>query len=162
MSDPFIDLLSRLARAQVRFVLIGGYACIAHGTATSTQDIDICCEFTPDNLLRLQAAVSDLHPVHRMTPRRLPLEITAETSKTFKNLYLDTDLGQLDCVSEVQGLGNFNSIWAQSETVEIAGEQIQVLNLEALIESKKAMNRVKDQEAIRQLESIKNIEKKDS
>lgn len=162
MSDPFIDLLSRLARADVRFILIGGYACIAHGTATSTQDIDVCCEFTPENLLRLQEAISDLHPVHRMTAKRLPLELTLENCKTFKNLYLDTDKGQLDCLSYVQGLGDYSAIVPMSESIEIEEVQIRVLNRDALITSKKAMNRDKDKEAIRHLEGIKNIEKKDS
>ena len=50
MTELYIDLLSRLVKANVRFVLIGGYACIVHGGTLTTEDIDICCEFSPENL----------------------------------------------------------------------------------------------------------------
>jgi hypothetical protein len=160
MTEPYLNLLSRLAGAGVDFVLIGGYACIAQGGFTSTEDVDICCDFVPDNLLRLYKAISDLHPVHRMTPKRLPFELTPENSKTFKNLYLDTDLGQLDCISYVQGLGDFGSIQPMCETLKVGETQIKILNIDALIQSKKSMNRPKDREVVRELESIKKIEKK--
>ena len=105
-----MDLLARLVKAEVQFVLIGGYACIVHGGTLSTVDVDVCCDFTPDNLLRLQKAVADINPVHRMTPQRIQLSLTIDSCKTLKNLYLDTDLGQLDCISEVQGLGGFSQV----------------------------------------------------
>lgn len=160
MSDTYLDLLSRLAGAGVDFILIGGYACIAQGGSLSTVDVDICCDFTPENLLRIQQAIADLNPVHRMTPKRLPLALTAENCKNFKNLYLDTDLGQLDCIGYVQGLGDFNAIQSVCETIEVEGVRFEVLNLDALIQSKKTMNRPRDQEAVRELEAIKKLEEK--
>ena len=158
MNGTYIDLLARLAKAQVRFVLIGGYACIVHGGTQTTEDIDVCCDFTPDNLLRLQQALSDLSPVHRMTPKWLPLSLTAENCQNLNNLYLDTDLGQLDCVSIVQGLGDFSQVEQMCETIQIEGVQLEVLNRDALIQSKKAMNRPRDRQAVRQLEAIKKME----
>ena len=153
-----MDLLARLLKAEVRFVLIGGYACIIHGGTLTTEDIDVCCDFAPNNLLCLQQAVADIHPVHRMTPQRIPLALTAENCQHLKNLYLDTDLGQLDCVSEVQGLGDFNQVTGMSQTIEAEGVCLKVLNRDALIQSKKAMGRPRDQEAVRQLEAIKKME----
>ncbi len=158
MSETFIDLLQRLANANVEFILIGGYACIVHGGTQTTQDIDICCEFTPDNLLRLQKAVADLHPVHRMTPQRLPLSLTAENCQQLNNLYLDTDFGQLDCVSTVQGLGGSEEVKTMCDTIETDGIQLKVLNRDALIQSKKAMDRPRDREAVRELEAIKKLD----
>ena len=86
MIDLYIDLLARLVKANVKFVLIGGYACIVHGGTLTTEDVDICCDFSSDNLLRLQQAVADIHPVHRMTPKRIPLSLTAENCQNLKNL----------------------------------------------------------------------------
>jgi hypothetical protein len=158
MNGMYADLLARLAKAGVRFVLIGGYACIVHGGTQTTEDVDICCEFTPDNLLLLQKALADLHPVHRMTPKRLPLSLTYETCQNFKNLYLDTDLGQLDCVGAVQGVGEFGRVAQLCDIIEVEGIRFRVLNRDALIASKKAMNRPRDQEAVRQLEAIKKLD----
>ena len=41
-------------------MVVGGFAAVAHGVTQLTQDIDICCRMTPDNLMRLQGALSDL------------------------------------------------------------------------------------------------------
>ena len=31
-------------------MVVGGFAAVAHGVTQLTQDIDICCRMTPDNL----------------------------------------------------------------------------------------------------------------
>ena len=160
MSGIYLDLLARLVQHEVRFVLIGGYACIVHGGTLNTVDIDVCCDFTPDNLLRIQQAISDLHPVHRMTPQRLPFSLTNEACQHLNKLYLDTDLGQLDCVSTVQGLGDFEHVKKMSEIIEIDDITLNVLNRAALIKSKKAMNRPRDREAVRELEAIIKVRSK--
>ena len=158
MSSDFPSLLRRLARAGVNFVIVGGYAGVVHGCTLVTQDIDICCDFSPTNLLALQAALADLHPVHRMTPGRLPLELTAESVGEFRNLYLDTDLGHLDCLSEIQGLGGYDTVAHASQMIEIDDISVRVLTIDALIAAKEAMNRPRDREAIRQLRAIKELE----
>ena len=158
MSETYVDLLTRLATANIRFVLIGGQACIVHGATQTTLDVDVCCDFSTENLLKLQQALADLHPVHRMTPKRLPLLLTSENCQNFKNLYLDTDFGQLDCISEVQGLGDFGRVEQSCESIEAGGVRFEVLNCDALIQSKKAMNRPRDREAVRQLEAIRKLE----
>lgn len=158
MIETYMDLLARLVKAKVKFVLIGGYACIVHGGTLTTEDVDICCDFTPENLLCLQQAVADLSPVHRMTPQRIPLALTAKNCQDLKNLYLDTDLGQLDCISEVQGLGSFDQVSQMCQTIEVEGIHLKVLSRDALIQSKKAMGRPRDREAIRELEAMKKME----
>ncbi|MHC5158899.1 MAG: nucleotidyltransferase [Planctomycetota bacterium] len=161
MSQTYIDLLTRLVKAQVRFVLIGGYACIVHGGTQTTEDVDVCCDFAPDNLLRLQQALANLNPVHRMTPQRLPLSITSENCQNLKNLYLDTDLGQLDCIGAVQGLGDFCQVEKLCQIIEVNQIHLKVLSRDALIQSKKAMDRPRDREAVRQLEAIKKMQADD-
>lgn len=156
MSD-FRGLLTRLITAQVDFVIVGGYAGVVHGCTYVTQDIDICCDFAPANLLALQKALCDLHPVHRMTPRRQPLVLTPENVHEFKNLYLDTDLGRLDCLSEIQGLGPYEHVKQASQLIEAEGLQFRVLTIEALIAAKEALRRPRDKEAIRQLKAIRKL-----
>lgn len=157
MSRGFLNLLERLVKAGVDFVIVGGFAGVAHGCTYVTQDIDICCDFASANLLRLQKALLGLHPVHRMTPKRKKLELTRETCGQFKDLYLDTDIGQLDCVSFVEGVGDYREIKRASEFVKMQDMQIRVLSIDALIRAKKAMNRPRDKEAILQLEAIKSL-----
>ena len=80
---------------------------MAHGASLMTHDVDVCLDFDVENLKRLLAAIGDLEPVHRMTPKRTPLASSAADLTGFKNLYLDTRFGQLDCVSLVDGLGGY-------------------------------------------------------
>jgi predicted nucleotidyltransferase len=153
----FLDLLERLADAGVGFVIVGGYAAIVHGCMYTTQDVDVCCDFSPANLLALQGALADLHPVHRMTPRRVPLELTAANAGEFKNLYLDTDLGPLDCLSEIRGIGGYERVKQASVVVDVEGRQLRVLSLDALITAKEAMKRPRDQEALRELKAVRQL-----
>jgi hypothetical protein len=152
-----LNLLRCLAGAGVEFVVVGGYAGIVHGCSYVTQDIDICCLFTPASLLALQEVLADLHPVHRMTPSRKPLELTAENAGQFANLYLDTDLGRLDCLSAIEGLGDYAKVKQASEVVEVEGMYLHVLTLESLIKARQALNRPRDRAALRQLEVLRRL-----
>lgn len=156
MSHPdFETVVRRLNEHGVEFVIIGGIAAVAHGASVVTFDVDVCCPFHAENLFKLQRALSDLHPVHRMTPQKLPLDITEENVGRLKNVYLDTDIGTLDCLSEVAGLGDYAAVFAQSVEVELSSGRCRVLSLDALISSKQAVNRTKDKIAIAQLLAIK-------
>jgi len=157
MKYDFLNLLFRLAQANVDFVVVGGFAAIVHGCTLVTQDIDVCCDFGAENLLRLQSAVADLHPVHRMTPNRLALTLTPETARHYNTLYLDTDAGQLDCISEVKGIGGFEQVLRNSVRLEIEDQKFWVLDVDSLIQAKTAMNRPHDREAVNQLETLKRL-----
>ena len=159
MSSDFFNLLERLVNAGVDFVIIGGFAGVVHGCTYVTQYIDICCDFKPATLLALQKAISDLHPVHRMTPSRKKLRLTEQTCSQFKNLYLDTDIGQLDCLSFIDGLGDYGEVRRESELIKVEEMKMRVLSVDALIKTKKSMNRLRDKEAVLQLEAIKKLRK---
>ena len=148
------SLLDRLIQGRVQFSVVGGFAAMAHGVTLLTQDIDICLQLTKENLFRLQEALAGLEPVHRMTPQRLPLQITEENASVIKNLYLDTVFGQLDCLGEVKGLGDFDVVLSFSQQVNLAYGQCWLLGIDGLIRAKEAMGRPHDQLTILQLRAI--------
>ncbi|UCG49856.1 MAG: hypothetical protein JSU94_08740 [Phycisphaerales bacterium] len=160
MTADLLDLLERLSAAGVEFVIIGGFAGIVHGCTYVTEDIDICCDFSAANLLALQKALAGSHPVHRMTPHRKPLLLTEKTCRQFENLYLDTDIGQLDCVGSVEGVGDYQQVKQASEIVEVEDTRMRILKLDWLIKSKKATDRPRDRQAVLQLEAIKKLRRK--
>ena len=154
MEDPE-SLLDRLVQHEVEFVVVGGFAVVAHGASLPTENIEVCMRFTPENLMRLQSALLDLSPIHRMPPGKQPLELTPELCRGLKNLYLDTDYGQLDCLSEVAGIGGYDEVAAESIRVQLTSGHCRIMCLEALIRSKRALGRPRDLEAARQLEAIR-------
>jgi len=155
MQNDLLNLVDRLFDAGVEFVIIGGLAGIIHGSTRTTQDIDICCKFTPENLFKLFTAIKNANPVHRMSPNRPVLVLNSENADNFKNLYLDTDIGQLDCLAEVQGIGNFDEVRKNTISVQVGDKNYQVLSLDALIKSKKSLNRPTDKQDVILLQAIK-------
>ena len=147
------ELVRRLVDAQVEFILIGGFAAVAHGVTLVTRDVDICCRFSEENLMKIQNALADLNAVHR--PRTdLPLNLTSEQCATLKNLYLKTDLGMIDCLSQVIGVGSFEEAVQHSIELETPFGKFRVLDLETLIKAKESLDRDRDRLAVRQLKEI--------
>lgn len=148
-------LLNRLNDSGLDFVVIGGVCVVFHGAPLATFDLDICCPFGEENVRKIEAAVHDVHPVHRLTANKLPLEMTRSSFGDLKNLYLQTDLGILDCLSEVAGVGKFDAAVRQSVLARFSYGQFRFLNLDALVASKRAVGRERDLLAVRSLLSIK-------
>ena len=148
-------LLSRLKEQKVEFVIIGGVCGVLHGASLVTWDLDICCRFSRENLRRIETAVKDLHPRHRLTANKLPLELTDELCGSLKNIYLNTDWGILDCLSEVAGIGDYEEVLQRSIPHTLSYGEFRILNLDALIASKSAVGRGKDLEAVRLFQANK-------
>jgi hypothetical protein len=148
-------LLTRLTEHGVEFVIIGGVCGVLHGVPLVTFDLDVCCPFSPENVRRIEAAVKDLHPYHRLTPERLPLELSSELLPRLKNFYLQTDLGKLDCLSEVTGIGDYQAVLKCSVPHSTSHGVFHMLSLDALIIAKEALCRQRDQAAVKVLRAIK-------
>ncbi len=148
-------LLTRLKAGGLDFVVIGGVCVVFHGAPLATFDLDICCPFGEVNVRKIESAVNDLHPVHRLTANKLPLEETRSSFGSLKNIYLQTDLGKLDCLGEVAGVGNFDEVKKQSVVAKFSYGEFRFLNIDALIAAKRAVGRERDLEAVRWLQCIK-------
>ena len=55
-----VRICRALNNAGARYVLIGGFALIAHGAARFTKDIDLLVDEAPDNIARVKRALSIL------------------------------------------------------------------------------------------------------
>jgi hypothetical protein len=148
-------LLSRLRLNGVEFVIIGGVCGVMHGASMVTQDLDICCRFSPENLRRIEAAVKDLHPYHRLAANKLPLELTDELCSRLQNLYLQTDLGKLDCLGDVAGVGGYEEVLRRSIVYRLSYGEFRILDIDALIAAKEAVGRRRDLEMVTLLRAIK-------
>ena len=102
MTD-FRRLLDALVAGQVEFVIVGGLASTAHGSARLTQDIDIVYSRTPTNLERLIAALAPYRPYLRDAPQGLPFLWDAATLQRGLNFTLTTLIGDIDLLGEIAG-----------------------------------------------------------
>src|ERR1700723_172754 len=109
MTD-FDGLLTALAQHQVDFIVIGGAAAIAHGSARLTQDLDIVYERSPENLSRLVAALASHNPYLRGAPPGLPFRWDLKTLERGLNFTLVTSLGDIDLLGEIPGGGTYQDL----------------------------------------------------
>ena len=138
------ELLALLVEHEVRFSVIGGVALIARGVQRSTEDLDIAYARDRQNLTRLAEALAPIHPRLRGVPEGLPFVLDEASLRSGLNFTLDTDLGPLDLLGEVAGLGTFDHVDAASSALEIGGTTMLVLTLEGLEIAKRAAGRPKD------------------
>jgi hypothetical protein len=150
-----LDILKRLNDHHVEYILVGGMACVVHGSQVVTQDVDICAPLTLENLRSLCAALNDIHPRFRMASDLRPLPQNPEELDKFQNLYLRTDLGQLDVLSEITGVGKYLEVARHVIQVDFGGTCIRVLDLDTLLLAKQAMNAPKDRHVAVELFAIR-------
>jgi len=150
-----LDLLKRLNKYTVEYVLVGGVAAVVHGSQLVTGDLDICAPLDAPNLVKIVGALSDLQAKFRMTPDRRPLPTKPDELAGIKNLYLETLLGQLDILSEIAGVGDYAEVAMHAITLDLGGAICRVLDLDTLIKSKKALGRPRDLQAVIELEAIR-------
>lgn len=154
MGMEFDRLLPLLVRHEVRFILVGGLAAIAHGAARATYDADIVYARDPANLERIVGALAPLAPYPRGAPPGLPFRWDVKTLRNGLNFTLETSLGSLDLLGEVAGGGTYEQLLPQTIVVEIFGAEMRVVTLERLIQLKRAAGRPKDLEAIAELTAL--------
>lgn len=150
----FGALLQLLDAHQVEFIIIGGVAAAARGSARSTADLDIVYSRSNENIARLTRALAPHQPYLRGAPQGLPFVWDEKTLQMGLNFTLVTDLGAIDLLGEVVGGGRFEDLRAHCSTERVHGSACRVVNLEKLIELKRAAGRPKDLEAIAELEII--------
>ena len=150
----FPGLLRALAEARVEFIIVGGAAATAHGSARLTQDLDIVYAREHSNLERLAAALAPHEPYLRGAPEGLPFDLDARTLASGLNFTLKSKLGDLDLFGEIVGGGGYEDLLPHSIEIDLFGVRCHCLGLEKLIEVKRAAGRPKDLEALAELEAI--------
>jgi hypothetical protein len=154
----FTAAVRTLTNARVSFVIVGGVAAVIHGAVRLTYDLDVVYRRTEDNFERLVAALAPLRPYLRDAPAGLPFQFNEVALSGGLNFKLATARGALDLMGELAGVGSFETVAERTISVDLGGTQVAVLDLDALILSKRAAGRSKDLEAIAELELIRSLQ----
>jgi predicted nucleotidyltransferase len=153
-------LLKVLLENDVDFVLIGGFAAVVHGSTSVTQDIDICAAITEEQISKLRNILKEYNPWHRMDlDKQLSFLEHPKSVEGVKNIYLQTDLGVLDILSETQPAGDFKTIKKHSIEVPLYGHNCRVISINDLLKVKETMKRPKDLQVAEELKKIIDIKK---
>ena len=153
MTD-FNALLRLLTENEVEFIIVGGAAATAHGSARLTLDLDVVYKRSSENIARIVNALRPIKPYLRGAPAGLPFDWSSETIARGLNFTLITSLGSLDLLGEIVGGGGYEQLIPETIEIEIAGVNCLCLNLERLIKVKRAAGRPKDLETVAELQQI--------
>jgi predicted nucleotidyltransferase len=143
-------ILRALNDANVRYLIVGGLAVVAHGYPRLTVDIDIVLNLERDNVLRAMAALDAIgyKPLVPVKASQFADEKLRESWRKEKNMIvfqmmnLDRPSTRLDIfVTEPFG---FEKEYAQAEWLDIAGIPAPVVRIETLIAMKNQSGRPKD------------------
>ena len=143
METEYLNLL-RLFRAEhVEYVVVGGYAVIAHGFVRTTGDIDILVRPTPTNAQRV---------VRALVRYGFTNQEFEETDFTTTPNFLSFSREELwiDLMTQIAGV-TFEECATDALVVETAGLPVPYINLAALRKAKEATRRPQD---VRDLENL--------
>lgn len=152
-------LVRRLVAAGVDFVVIGGYAAIAHGSVQITRDLDICYSDDEANLEALGRALVALDARLRGVAEDVPFVPDGATLKRTRVLTLDTPDGALDILADPAGGPGYKALRKRAIEAEVAGVTVLVASLQDLLAMKRASGRPKDLVAVEELEAIARLQR---
>ena len=150
--------LRLLGEYKVDCVIVGGVAAAIHGSSLLTSDLDVCYARDAVNLSRLAEALRSVHARLRNAPEGLPFILDFETLKRGLNFTFTTDIGDIDLLGEVRGIGHYEALLDGSVKVELFGYQFAVIDIGKLIVAKRAAGRPKDLLALPELEAIQEAQ----
>jgi len=156
------ELIERLNKAEVDFVVIGGIAAVVHGSPQFTKDLDVCYDTTDENLKRLGAALVALGARLRGVAEEVPFVPDGRTLRGTQMLTLDTPLGPFDVLASPSGFPGYAALAERAIHAEIRGVGFRIASLEDLIAMKRAAGRPKDLIAVEELEAIQRILREES
>lgn len=104
----------------------------------------MCYSRARENLRRLARALAPFHPTLRGFPPELPFFWDDQTLWSGLNFKLSTDIGAIDLLGDVPGVGSFDDVVKGSEEIQLYGSTVRILGLDALERAKRAAGRAKD------------------
>jgi predicted nucleotidyltransferase len=129
--EPQIEDLVRICRALndagARYMLIGGFAVIAHGGARTTKDIDLLIDASAENVARVKQALRILEDK--------AVDDVADDDVARYSVVRVADEIVVDLMARACGV-DYQSAAADVEAFDIGGVEIPIASLQTLIRTK--------------------------
>ncbi len=149
--NPIRKVLSTLRAGRVRFLLMGGQACVFYGAAEFSRDTDIVIDLSAANLRRLRAALRQLRAETIAVPPFSRRWLRKGHAVHFRCHPAEADGVRLDVMAFLRGVASFETLWRRRTSIETAvGERYDLLAPNDLVAAKKTQ-RDKDWPMIRRL-----------
>jgi hypothetical protein len=154
LPQDFADLISCLNEAEVDYMLVGGYAVVAHGFMRTTQDFDVWLRADRTNAERVMIAMGAFGgpgiPIGALE------RVDGEPPTGFR---FGRPPFAVDLLTSIQGV-SFEEAQSGCEVRDCGGLMVRVIGLEALLKNKRATGRAKDAMDADELEALRSARPK--
>ena len=148
MDTPYEKLLAKLARADVKFIIVGGVAVALNGFVRTTEDVDILIEASTDNVVRLLDLLGHFGEGHARALSPADFSDSEGAIRIIEDFPLD--------VFTIMRGQRYTDLLGATKTTQIDDVVVRYLNAEALIALKSDSQREQDRIDVSALQSLKN------
>lgn len=147
-------LLAALEEAEIRFVVIGGFAVGAHGYPRATKDLDIVPDPAPENLSRLASLLAELNALVLGMEEFADEEVVQPDAAGLEmggNFILVTSYGRLDIMQLIGPDLEYADLDSAAVEDEVFGYRVRFCGFDHLVAMKEAAGRPEDEIDLRRL-----------
>ncbi len=148
-------VLKSLSDENVEYVIVGELVAFVHGWKTIADKLEFCYSGTDENLNRIVKSLLPFNPRLRDFSNDSSTIFQKSLLKNEPNIKLETQIGNIDLLKEVAGIGSFQEVLDHSDTFHLYGFGVHILSIDGLIKAKLAAGRPKDLLILPELEAIK-------
>ena len=135
-NPDFRDLFAAFNAAQVRYLLVGGYALAFHGRPRFTKDLDVWLAADADNAARAYAALGAFGaPLHELR--------AGELERPGLIFQIGLAPNRIDVLTAIDGL-TFGDAWPDRQETRYSDQPVPVISRHHLIQNKRATGRPQD------------------
>ncbi|MEO6629858.1 MAG: hypothetical protein ABIP03_14970 [Aquihabitans sp.] len=161
-------IVESLGRHGVSYVIVGGVAGRLHGASRVTFDLDVLAQRDVENLDRVAAVLRELGAFLRVgglddeTARALPFVLDGRSLSAMDISTWRTEAGDLDVLADLKDATGqpvpFEEVAGRATTSSLEGVGVRLVSLPDLITAKRFAGRAKDQDALPELEALRDAE----
>lgn len=143
VNSDFRDLLHALNAANVRYLVVGGYALMVHTEPRFTKDLDVWIDPEPSNAVSL---------LNGLAAFGAPLQGISADDFTHPDVYfqIGIDPVRIDIMTSIDGVA-FTGAWERRVSVDFGGVTAPVLGRHDLVMNKTASGRRVDKADLKRL-----------
>jgi hypothetical protein len=152
--SPIVKALFTIQMHRVRYLLMGGQACILYGAAEFSRDLDLAVLAEEKNLDRLRQALTDLEAEPVYVPALSSEVLQHGHACHYRAGIAEAQGVRIDLMSVLHGCEPFPVLWTRRRRFQLPGNgRVNVLSLPDLVQAKKTQ-RDKDWPMVRRLVEI--------
>ena len=136
LPQDFKELFEYLNANKVEYLLLGGYAVIAHGYVRNTSDIDVVVSDGAENARRLISALSDFG----FGETELKIELFTEPDSVVR---MGVEPLKIEILNYLKGV-DFAEAYSRRKSVQVEDILVDIISLTDLLANKRAVARPKD------------------